>query len=80
MNIRCYNHKVIKDYIKDNRITIKKFCQRCNISYGQYRRILNDDDVYVSVIIKIMLILKIPFGEMFKVDDCDMFAGVELYK
>lgn len=80
MKKRVYNQKVIQDYIKDNGITIKKFCQICGISYSQYRKILNDDDVYVSTIIKIIVIAKIPFHKMFEVDECDMFADVELYK
>lgn len=79
MKKRVYNQKVIQDYIKENGMTIKKFCQMCDISYSQYRKILNDDDVYVSTIIKIIVIAKIPFYKMFEVDEEDMFSGVELY-
>lgn len=79
MKKRCYNYKVIKDYIKQQGITIKEFCERCNISYGQYRRILNDDNVYISALFRVSRFLKIPFCEMFSVEDCDTFEDVELY-
>lgn len=79
MNIRRYNHKAIKDYIKRRGITIKKFCELCDISYTQYRRVLDDKDVYASILVKIVVVLKIPFSEIYKIDECDMFEGVELY-
>lgn len=80
MKQRCYNYAVMKAYIKEKGITIKRFCEICNISYSQYRRILNDDDVYVSVLYKVSRVLKIPFCEMFRIDDSEAFDCVELYK
>lgn len=79
MKQRHFNYKVMQDYIKENNMTIKKFCEECNISYSQYRRILNDDNVYISALFRVSRFLKVPFCEMFRIDD-SVENRVELYK
>ena len=80
MRRRYYNHKVIQDYIKERKITIKEFCEMCKISYNQHKRILNDDNVHIDALFKISKVLLIPFNEMFIVKNYNRFSGVELYK
>ena len=80
MKHRYYNHKVIQDYIKERKLTIKKFCGLCKISYNQYKGILNDNNVRIDVLYRIAQVLAIPFYEMFIVENYNRFSGVELYK
>ena len=70
MKQRYFNYKVMQNYIKENNLTIKKFCDMSNITYYQYRQIVKDDlNVFISVLYKVARTLKIPFSEMFKVED-----------
>lgn len=76
----CYNNEDMREFIKENKLTVKKFCEMCDISWSQYRRIVNDDNVYIISLYKVSRVLKIPFSEMVKVDDSEIFKDIELYK
>lgn len=48
------NSKIIKDYLKENDFTIKKFCEVYNIKYYNYRQITkNDLNVRSKVLYKV---------------------------
>lgn len=63
-----YNYKAVQDYINQKGITIKKFCQMCNISYSQYRRIATNKNVHVGALYRVALTLNIPFYKIFDVE------------
>lgn len=49
-----FNYEIIKDYLIENHLTIKQFCQLCNIKYYNFRQIAkNDLNVRSNVLYKI---------------------------
>ena len=48
------NFKLIKNYLKGNRLTVKQFCSKCNIKYYNYRQLmLGDGNVKGDVLFKV---------------------------
>ena len=41
--MKIFNTQIVKDYIKNNKLTVKQFCENCKISYYSYRQFMNDD-------------------------------------
>lgn len=60
------NFKIIKKYIKNNNLTIIKFCKLCNISTGTYYKLKHKKDFYITSLFKIDRIIKIGIHNYFK--------------
>ncbi len=61
--------KVMQDYIKTHNLTIKKFCEMCNITYYNYRQIVkNDTSVLTSVLFNVIETINVPLGAILKVE------------
>lgn len=50
---------IIEDYRKAHKMTIKDFCEFCNISQYAYRKFMNKNPVKIKVIFKIVNVLNI---------------------
>ena len=59
------NKKLIDDYIKNNNLTVTKFCKLCHISPCTYRRIINNEDFRVIALFRIARVLDIKICELF---------------
>jgi len=60
--------KIMQDYIKVNNLTIKKFCEMCNIKYYNYRQIMkNDTKVLISVLFNVVETIGVPLSEIVKI-------------
>lgn len=63
------NAKVIRDYIKEHNLTIKKFCEKCNITYYNYRQIIKNDTAILShVLFNIIDTINVPLDAILKVE------------
>ena len=56
-----YNSKIILDYIKDNKITKREFCKKCNISLYILNKLLcgNVNKIKISVLYNLCVILNV---------------------
>ena len=62
------NGKIVRDYIKDNNLTIKKFCEMCDIKYYNYRQIMkNDTNILTSILFKVIDTMGVGFGDIVKI-------------
>ncbi len=45
----------IKDYIKQNNLTIKEFCKRCEISFGTYYKFMSGTtNINIRIVYRIL--------------------------
>lgn len=55
-----FKAELIKKYIKEKGITVKKFCEKCEISVYNYNKLMNNNlKVRISVLYKICKTTKI---------------------
>ncbi len=56
-----YNSKITLDYIKDNKITKREFCKKCNISLYILNKLLcgNVNKIKISVLYNLCVILNV---------------------
>ena len=60
--------RIMQEYIKANKLTIKKFCEMCNIKYYNYRQIMkNDTKVLISVLFNVVETIGVPLSEIVKI-------------
>lgn len=68
MNNLTFNINVIKNYLKENNLTIKKFCKICNIKYYNYRQMIkNDFNIYSNVLYKVCRTINIKLADLINV-------------
>ena len=60
------NIDLIKNYIKENKLTIKEFCKLCNISVSAYYRVVNNKNCRFSHIFNLLRLMKIRVHQLFK--------------
>jgi len=64
MNI-TFKCEIIKNYLKTNNLTIKKFCQMCEIKYYNFRQIMaNNLNVTSTVFYKICKTMNIKLKDL----------------
>ena len=57
--------ELIKNYLADNCLTIKRFCEICDIKYYNYQQIMKQDGrVKAGVIYKVVKLLKIKMRDL----------------
>ena len=60
------NTKLIREYIKKNKLTVAEFCRRCSISQNIYYKLFSDTANFsVKSIFKIAFGMKVPIKDMF---------------
>lgn len=60
------NTKIIKDYLKENKLTKEKFCKKCKICPETLNRILdNKSNVSLVSLFKIAVQMNVNFQELF---------------
>lgn len=63
-NLR-FNYQIIEKYLKVNHLTIKKFCEQCNIKYYNFRQIVkNAVNIYSKVLYKICKTMNIKLADL----------------
>ncbi|MBQ7880579.1 MAG: hypothetical protein IJ358_01890 [Clostridia bacterium] len=53
------NVEIIKEYIKQNNLSVKEFCEKCNISYYSYLKLMRKELVKVRVLYNISILLDV---------------------
>lgn len=66
MNNIVYNVEMVENYIKENKLTKKAFCEKCNISVTTLYKVLNNKNVYLGTIYRIAKVIHIELKNMFK--------------
>ncbi len=67
MNKINVNFHLIKDYLKQNHLTIKEFCKACNIKYYNYRQLmLGDGNIKAGKLYKICFVTKLYLKDLIK--------------
>lgn len=60
------NTQPIFDYIKDNGLTNREFCNRCNLSVSTFNRVVNGKAIKLISLIKIADLLNLPLRNLIK--------------
>ena len=71
------NKKLIGDYIKNNNLTITKFCKICKISPTTLKRLINGEDCRINAIFKIARVLNVEISELFNENSAEGFVRSE---
>ena len=58
------NYEMIKRYEKENNLSSKQFCEKCNISWYAYSKIVKKEMVKVRVIYKIAVLLDVKLMDL----------------
>lgn len=58
-----YNYDMIDDYLKENELNKKQFCERCNICLSTLNRFYQYKRVSIFVLVKVDDILKIRLND-----------------
>ena len=53
------NTNLIENFIKENKLTITKFCKLCNISYGSYKKIMNCTIHQFTPVLKVAIVMNV---------------------
>ena len=59
------NVKLIDDYIKNNNLTVTKFCKLCKISPKTLKKLKNGEDCRVIAVFKIARLMNIRVHQLF---------------
>ena len=65
MEYNPINVKIIEFYLKENNLSISKFCRLCKISTDTYKRIMTNKNFKLNAIYKIAKVLKVHIYQMF---------------
>ena len=65
MNGNIVNTEIIESYIKENNLSMNKFCKLCKISPSTYKRIKNNRNFKLNALFKIAKILNVHICRMF---------------
>ncbi len=70
MIYKSINTDAIEAYIKNNNLTVKKFCKKCKISPYIFNKMMSQDinncKIKINAIYKISITLKIKFNDLIK--------------
>jgi len=58
------NVGLILEYVKDNGLTKKIFCETCGISVTTFDKVVRGEDVKISVLFKIAKGMKVPVNQL----------------
>ena len=59
------NVKIIEEYIKANKLTIKNFCMQCNISVSTFYRIIHGKDFNLLSLFRIAKTINLQIHKFF---------------
>lgn len=68
MNNNLINTKEIQAYLKENKLSIVKFCKICKISPHTYKKIMANEDFNLIALFKIAKAIKIPIHKIFNAE------------
>lgn len=60
------NMEIIKAYMKENGLSIAKFCQKCGISPSTFYRMTENKEIYLTAPFKISRTMGVPLHCLFK--------------
>ena len=60
------NTQIIIEYIENNNLTKKEFCQQCKISISTFYKIINGKNFNLISLFKIAKIIEVPIHMFFK--------------
>ncbi len=59
-----FNIQIMKQFMKENNLTVKEFCKLCGVSYSIYKKILNHQlNMRSSNCIKVVKVLNTTFDD-----------------
>ena len=58
------NTNLIKKYIKDNNLTTKEFCKKCDITYSSYLKIMKSKIKRFKPIYNVSIVLNVKLKEL----------------
>lgn len=65
-----FKKELFKNFMKENNLSVTKFCKLCKIDVSVYYKIMNDKTNFrINVLFKIAKVLKIQVYQMFKSED-----------
>lgn len=59
-NKKIIKIEIIENFIKENKLTITKFCKLCNISYLTYKKVMSNTLYSITPLIKIAYVIRKP--------------------
>ena len=59
MQNKILNVELITKYIKENNLSVSLFCKLCEISHTSFKRVMENKNVNLRIIVKICLATKI---------------------
>ncbi|MCI8596421.1 MAG: helix-turn-helix transcriptional regulator [Clostridia bacterium] len=60
------NVELIKQYIKENKLSVKEFCKQCKVSVSTYYKIINGKNFDLIYLYRIAKRLHLSIHEIFK--------------
>lgn len=64
--VNIFNSRTIFEYIENNNLTHKEFCNHCGISISTFYRILNGKNCNLISLFKISRKVNVPLHKLFK--------------
>lgn len=58
------NVKLIKKYIKENNLTIKKFCKKCEISYYTYLKMMKNTLTKFRPVYNVAVVMRVSMNDL----------------
>jgi len=69
--MKIFDTQIVKDYMKNNKLTVKQFCEKCNISYYSYRQFMTDDlKITVPKVFRMSKFIGVHLCYMFNKKEC----------
>lgn len=64
---KIINTDLIKNYMKENRLTKTEFCKLCGLSKSSLNKVLNGNlNIYISTLFKVSKAINVKFSEIFR--------------
>ena len=61
------NIEIIENYIKENKLSKTRFCQKCKIGLRTYAKMMNNNlEIDLKALVKVAKVMNIRLYEMFK--------------
>lgn len=65
---KIINTDLIKNYMKENKLTKSDFCKLCGLSNGSLNKVLNGNlNIFISTLFKISITINVKFSEIFRI-------------